>query len=625
MRRAGLASLLSGAAIALACAPPAGAAQLHVSRAANVQFPARGLVLTLPVGAALSPSQVQVTENGKPVPGLSVTSSTATTSRHFGVVLAIDTSPRMRRSIDAAMAAARTFADHRNPHHPLAALTFNRSATSLVPLTYSHDRISAALAQAPALNTGRHLYDAVSAAIALLRHAHGINGSVVVISDGADKGSKLSAADVIAQARAGGIRIYTVGIDDDTGLDASSLQVLAAGTDADFVSGRTASQLTSELDQLGRRIASEYLVSYRSLAGPHQRVAVTVSVDGLGARTVRYTTPALGDYHGHALVDKRSFIRSTGAMVIVAFLIAVMVGIAVSLLLRGDAQNVRSRMAQFVPGPVDGVEKVDGTKAPKPSLRARVGTQPTADRWDKLKLDLEIARIAVSARHLVWWTAAGTILAFVLLLSASGSVALALLAVFVPVGVNAAIQRRLAQQRREFGDQLADTLQVVASALRIGHGFSGALAVAVEESSEPTRSELERVLVDEQLGIPLEDGLTTLAERMDSTDVSQLALVATVQRATGGNTAEVVDRVTESIRERGELRRLVESLTAQGRLSRWILTFLPIVVFLLLEAINPGYMDPLVHTGSGHALLALCIALVVSGSLVIKRIVEIKV
>jgi tight adherence protein B len=628
MRRAGLSLLIAVAAIAATSVPAVGATQhLRLSSAANVQFPARALVLTLPVGTALSPSQVQVTENGRAVTDLTVASATATTSRHFGVVLAIDASPRMRRSIDGVMAAARVFAAHRNPHHPLAAITFNHSARSLFGLTYSSSVINSALSKNPGFDTGRHLYDAVSSAIALLRRSHGINGSVVVVSDGADKASSASADDVIAQARAAGIRVYTVGVADSTGYDPSSLQTLADGTDGDYTSGRTPAALSQELDRLGGRIASEYLVSYKSLFGPHRRINARVTVVGLGSDTVQYTTPALRHYPGVALQNK-SFLRSTLAMVLVALSCAALLAIVVALLLRPDPENVRARMAQFVPGHVEGVEPDESPGKGRLTVRAIEGAEESLGNtpwWPAWKERLEIARIEIPARHLMIWTIAGTLLMFFLLLNASGSFALALLAAFVPVGVNVAVDQRLAQRREAFSEQLGDTLQVVASAMRVGQSFTGALSMAVQESGEPTRSELERVLVDEQLGVPLEDGLRKLAERMDSSDVSQLALVATVQRETGGNTAEVIDQVTESIRARAELRGLIRSLTAQGRLSRWILTFLPVAVFLLMLTINPGYMHPLTRTGTGHFLIAFCIALVISGSLVIKRIVEIKV
>ena len=136
---------------------------------------------------------------------------------------------------------------------------------------------------------------------------------------------------------------------------------------------------------------------------------------------------------------------------------------------------------------------------------------------------------------------------------------------------------------------------------------------------------MQRVVADEQLGIPLEQSLNVVAERMASRDLEQVALVGELQREAGGNAAEVVDRVAETIRERFELRRLISTLTAQGRMSRWIVSAVPVVIILILQIINPHYLHPLVSSLGGRIALVFAAALVIGGSLVIKKIVDIKV
>jgi tight adherence protein B len=147
----------------------------------------------------------------------------------------------------------------------------------------------------------------------------------------------------------------------------------------------------------------------------------------------------------------------------------------------------------------------------------------------------------------------------------------------------------------------------------------------VEEASEPSRSEFRRIVNDERLGVPLVEAIRRVARRMDSRDLDQVALVATIQRETGGNTAEVLDRVVQTIRQRGELRRLMETMTAQGRLSRVVVTAIPPVLVGAISLINPEYLRPLFHTGTGNLLLGIAAGLVILGSLVIKRIVNITV
>jgi tight adherence protein B len=147
----------------------------------------------------------------------------------------------------------------------------------------------------------------------------------------------------------------------------------------------------------------------------------------------------------------------------------------------------------------------------------------------------------------------------------------------------------------------------------------------MQDAPEPTKREFERVLADERLGLPIEDALEGAARRMASRDLEQVILVARLQRETGGNTAEVLDKVADTARERSELRRLVQTLTAQGRMSRWIITALPVSLLVLVSVLNPGYTEPLFETGGGRLALAIGAVLLVTGSLTIKRIVTIKV
>jgi tight adherence protein B len=112
---------------------------------------------------------------------------------------------------------------------------------------------------------------------------------------------------------------------------------------------------------------------------------------------------------------------------------------------------------------------------------------------------------------------------------------------------------------------------------------------------------------------------------MQSDDLEQIALVAELQRQTGGNTAEVLERVTKTIREREELRRIVRSLTAQGRMSRWVVTALPVGLLVALSVLNPTFMSPLYSKPAGQAMLLVAVVMMTAGSLVLKKIVDIEI
>jgi tight adherence protein B len=136
---------------------------------------------------------------------------------------------------------------------------------------------------------------------------------------------------------------------------------------------------------------------------------------------------------------------------------------------------------------------------------------------------------------------------------------------------------------------------------------------------------MNRVVADEQHGVPIQASLLVVAERMASRDLEQLAMVAELQRESGGNAAEVIDRVAETVRERFDLKRLIDTLTMQGRMTRWIVSALPVGIVLILQIENPHYLHPLIASTAGKIGLGLAVAWAVAGSYVIKKIIEIEV
>jgi tight adherence protein B len=236
---------------------------------------------------------------------------------------------------------------------------------------------------------------------------------------------------------------------------------------------------------------------------------------------------------------------------------------------------------------------------------------------------LDIGGIRASSRWVVLVTMAATLAAVVIL----GTVApvFAVLGLGTPLITRAWIKRSVRKVRDEFAEQLPPNLQVLVSGLRAGYTLPGAMTSMVEHASEPSRRELGRAITDEQLGVPLEEAIRRVATRMASRDLEQLAILAELVRTTGGNAAEVLDAIVFTIRERQDIRRLVRTLTTQGRLARWILTGLPIATGLAFWAIQPRIVGSTWKTTSGEVLLVIAAAMITAGSLIIQRIIEIEV
>jgi tight adherence protein B len=531
------------------------------------------------------------------------------------------------RPIKNALTAARAFTRKRNPQQKLAVVTFNRKSEVTLPLTTDELAIDSALSDPPSLaNNGTHLYDAVASALVLLKQEHIRAGSVVLLSDGADTGSQVGEAELTDAAHAAGVRIFTVGLRSSS-FDGTALDRLATAGRGDYSRANSPADLGPIYAALGSRLANEYLVQYRSLASRGSAVHVELRIPALSEPvTSDYATPPLPSPVKISSRHASGFWDSPASVLLVSFVCALLIGIAlVALLARrphGDALS--ERLEGFVSPPPG---ERDNDASSTLTTRMLDGSERSLQQtswWPTFKEELEIAHIKLPAIQCVWLTALVTVVTMVLLTAVTGSAAAALLGLAVPFVARAIVNHKLDAQRKLFADQLADNLQVIASAMRAGHSFIGALSVAVEDSHEPARSEFRRVIADESLGVPLEKALGTVVRRMKSEDLEQAVLVAMLQRETGGNMAEVIDHVGETIRERADLRRMVRTLTAQGRLSRWVVTGLPFGLLLILTVINRDYIEPLYSTSGGHVMLIIAGTLVVAGSLVIRRIVDFK-
>jgi tight adherence protein B len=178
---------------------------------------------------------------------------------------------------------------------------------------------------------------------------------------------------------------------------------------------------------------------------------------------------------------------------------------------------------------------------------------------------------------------------------------------------------------RKFEELLPDTIDLMARALRAGHTITSSIEMVASEGSEPVASEFRRVFEEQNFGLPLREAMLNLAERVPLPDVSFLVTAILVQKETGGNLAEVLDKAAVVIRERFRLRGQLRVYTAQGRLTGWILAGLPFIMFVLLNLVNPAYERILLTDPVGRKLLYVGIGLMVTGGWVIRRVIDIKV
>jgi tight adherence protein B len=186
--------------------------------------------------------------------------------------------------------------------------------------------------------------------------------------------------------------------------------------------------------------------------------------------------------------------------------------------------------------------------------------------------------------------------------------------------------RSVRQQRRSnaFLAQQPDTLQLLAGSLQAGYSLPQALDTVIREGEPPMSTEFNRALIETRLGMPIDEALEGIATRLLSQDFGWVVMAIRIQREVGGNLAELLGTVAETLRERERLRRQVQVLSAEGRLSGWVLGALPVVFALYLVVARPEYLAQM-FTPLGYLMLATAVVLLTVGGLWMVRAVKVEV
>jgi Flp pilus assembly protein TadB len=295
----------------------------------------------------------------------------------------------------------------------------------------------------------------------------------------------------------------------------------------------------------------------------------------------------------------------------------------------GRDRDLEERIERYGPRHKPTAANDEATGAARVHRAAQSVTQrlmsPAAQ--ERLAERLELAGIA---RKPAEWALLGGCLGIVV------AGALSLVTSYVLVGVLAgaligwlamrlSLSFRIVRRRAAFADQLPDVLQLVASTLQSGFSLPQALDAVVREDAQPVAGEFSRALAESRLGGDLEDGLEAAASRMDSDDLHWAVVAIRVQQGVGGNLAEVLLTIAGTIRERAFLRRQVRALSAEGRLSAYVLVTLPVLLGIWLFISRPQYMRLFYTTHVGEIMLVAAIGLTVVGALWMRKMIKIEI
>ena len=196
---------------------------------------------------------------------------------------------------------------------------------------------------------------------------------------------------------------------------------------------------------------------------------------------------------------------------------------------------------------------------------------------------------------------------------------------FVPPIVWFGVLVMIRKRKNAFTEQLGDCLITVANALRAGYSFQQAMEVIANEMESPISQEFSRLTTDLKMGVPLEEALNQMDKRVDSSDFTLVVTAVLIQREVGGNLAQILDTISDTIMERIRMKRAINALTAQGRFSAIILLILPFAMGLFMLIVNPDHIKLLFEESVGQIAIGVSVIMDIIGFLLIQKIVNIEI
>lgn len=648
-RSLGAAVLLGAWAVAVgpavAWAAPEGRIQEVRSAEGEVTFilSAQGLA----EGESIDPGSVTVTLAGDPVTSTAAPLNAAASPGERQVMLALDASGSMKQDdrIKLAKAAARQYLSSVPADVKVGLISFADAAEVAVKPTTDRRAVVSAVNRITA-DGSTALNDAVVKGVAVL----GRDGSrnIVLLSDGEDEGSRATAAQARRALGRSGVVLDAVSM--GKGSQEKQLAAFAQAGNGTLVTATDAAGLSAAFQEAARAVGTQLAVTAAVPAGLAGTVELVASAkvgdtqisDTTATPLVTKATPTptpVVDYGPVAVqpaptgvLDQQWFLIAVISAVFVA--LATITSVAIGAVdSRGRQQGRVSRRLQEVSlmGPAPSPQREQPTVLGDSSAVRRAvsfaervaatrDTTAIARRLEEANLSLRPGEwVVVHSLIAVLAGLLATLFSNLNLLISSIAFALGLLVPWMYLG-------HLASKRRaQFYESLPDAMQMLAGSLSAGYSLPQALDNVAREHSGPLGDELNRALLESRLGLPIEETLEAVAQRMQSRDFHWVVMAIRINRQVGGNLGEVLTNVGKTLRERERLRRQVKTLSAEGKLSAWILGLLPILLIGYMLLVRPEYITPLFVQPIGWVILGAGLIAYIFGIVWMRNLINMEV
>jgi len=588
-----------------------------------------------------SPAEIQVQIGGE-----SVTPSSATTDAEAGrttdAVVVIDNAAALgNAAVQLAKKGLAPLLPGAGVVDTLGVVTTGGEAKILVGQTASPAQVLAGLDGITPTGESATWTALVRAAELLEDRGANSDGTVILFSASPSTAFTTSPSRAEAALRAAGVDLQVVAL--PYGTDLGALNEIVSDVGGSLVTVDTDEELASGFQTVADTMAGSFRLTIPAPADLADVESMDLAVEG-ASTSLAFVPDALrvGAASLAPVIDSGGGVLGVLGNPAMKWVIVLLGVLAVTLLVWGivsivvpDNDNLVSRLEAYEDpygerAEAESFAPVDDSHATVPIIRRAVDlTGDLADRrgiTDKLEAQLERANLPLRAAEALFFLFAVTVILTIGTFAITRNPIVALIAAAVTLMVpQALLSMRIRRRQKAFVNQLPDMLTLLAGTLRAGYSIGQGFESVSTEISEPMGRELRRVVTESRLGRPLEEALEAVGERMQSSDFAWAVMAIRIQREVGGNLAELLLTVADTMTQRERLRRDVSTLTAEGRMSAIIIGLLPPGLCAVMWVMNPEYIKELFTPGLGYILLGVAVVMMGIGFAWMKKTVTIEV
>jgi len=583
-----------------------------------------------------------VLENGEKVRNLSVM-PLGEILDPIGVVLLLDTSGSMiGEPIADTASAASLFLDEMRRIDEFSVASFADDVIIHSGFTLDRKKLKDSISEIKAQGE-TSLFDGIFTALDQFKNRDDIKHRyIIVLSDGMDTVSKHNAQDVVDKALQEGVIIYSIALLSSE-FNPDDIRNISGSTGGEMLVAVDSKELKELYKSISKKIINQYRISYTSLWPNAEDIVISISVEKSGL-TVTTETGYENPYYYTAptkvmIEPERPFYLTIFdkwwagiAVYSIIFIMITLLLYSFILFIPVRKKTLKEKASIYgheaKGGRTEGEFRYGEERRRGPfGWISRIISRIVSRRGfiELFGLKLERAGMRIRASEFITLHLIAVIIISIALYYLTGNLLITLLVlILVVVSPFLLLNVKTSQRLRKFHGQLPDVLQLISGSLKAGYGFNQALSMVVDESRPPISDEFRRILSDIRMGLSEKEALENIAERINSEYFNWTVMAINVHREVGGNLAEVLEIISDTIRERDRVMNRIKALTSEGKLSAIILLILPVIVGLLMFILNREYLSLLVTTKLGMMMLLVAGVLMIAGVIWIIKIIQIK-